>query len=111
MGDGKLAERFLDAATDVLRRGRDEETEAIAAAGTLLADTVTDGGRLFAFGAGHSSLAAQDMVYRAGGLALMNLLAVPGAVGVEAPAPLRLALERVDGLATPGRDTSPRRSG
>lgn len=87
MGDSKLAERFFDAATDLLQRVRDEETEAIAAAGTLIADTVAGGGRLFAFGAGHSSLAAQDMVYREGGLALMNLLAVPGAVGVEAPAP------------------------
>ncbi|MBA2807049.1 SIS domain-containing protein [Streptomyces sp. KM273126] len=111
MGDSKLAERFFDAATDLLRQVRDEEAEAIAAAGTLIADTVADGGRLFAFGAGHSSLAAQDMVYRAGGLALMNLLAVPGAVGVEAPATLGSALERVDGLATAVLDTSPLRSG
>lgn len=111
MGDSKLAERFFDAATDLLRRVRDEETEAISAAGTLIADTVADGGRLFAFGAGHSSLAAQDMVYRAGGLALMNLLAVPGAVGVESPATLGSALERVDGLATAVLDNSPLRSG
>ncbi|WP_189876358.1 SIS domain-containing protein [Streptomyces bluensis] len=111
MGDSKLAERFFDAATDLLRQVRDEEAEAITAAGTLIADTVADGGRLFAFGAGHSSLAAQDMVYRAGGLALMNLLAVPGAVGVEAPATLGSALERVGGLATAVLDTSPLRSG
>ncbi|MFI1731456.1 SIS domain-containing protein [Streptomyces acidicola] len=111
MGDSKLAERFFDAATDLLRQVRDEEAEAIAAAGTLIADTVADGGRLFAYGAGHSSLAAQDMVYRAGGLALMNLLAVPGAVGVEAPATLGSALERVDGLATAVLDTSPLSSG
>ncbi|GAA3787889.1 SIS domain-containing protein [Streptomyces phyllanthi] len=111
MGDSKLAEQFFDAATDLLRRVRDEEAETIAAAGTLIADTVADGGRLFAYGAGHSSLAAQDLVYRAGGLALMNLLAVPGAVGVEAPATLGSALERVEGLASVVLDTSPLRSG
>ncbi|MGI5455721.1 SIS domain-containing protein [Streptomyces sp. CA-249302] len=112
MSDGKLADQFFDAAIDLLERVRDEEGEAIAAAGTLLADTVADGGRLFAFGAGHSSLAAQDVVYRAGGLALMNLLAVPGVVGVDVmPATLGSALERVDGLASAVLDTSPLRAG
>ncbi|MGW3283616.1 SIS domain-containing protein [Streptomyces sp. NPDC001002] len=112
MSDGTPADQFLDAAIGLLRRVREEEAESIAAAGTLLADTVATGGRLFAFGAGHSSLAAQDVVYRAGGLALMNLLAVPGAVGVDVmPATLGSALERVDGLASAVLDTSPVRAG
>ena len=112
MSDRKPAGQFLDAAIDLLRRVRDEEADAIEAAGTLLADTVRDGGRLFAFGAGHSSLAAQDVVYRAGGLALMNLLAVPGVVGVDVmPATLGSALERVDGLASAVLDSSPLRAG
>ena len=85
MSDRAPAGQFLDAAIGLLERLRDEEADGIAAAGTLLADTVADGGRLFAFGAGHSSLAAQDLVYRAGGLALMNLLVVPGVVGVDQP--------------------------
>jgi uncharacterized phosphosugar-binding protein len=112
MSDGKLADQFFDAAIDLLQRVRDEETQSITAAGTLLADTVAGGGRLFAFGAGHSSLAAQDVVYRAGGLALMNLLAVPGVVGVDVmPATLGSALERVDGLASAVLETSPLRAG
>ncbi|MFE7973635.1 SIS domain-containing protein [Streptomyces shenzhenensis] len=112
MSDGTTADQFFDAAIGLLQRVRDEESAAIAAAGTLLADTVEAGGRLFAFGAGHSSLAAQDIVYRAGGLALMNLLAVPGAVGVDVvPATLGSALERVDGLASAVLDTSPLRAG
>ncbi|MFJ5915483.1 SIS domain-containing protein [Streptomyces ardesiacus] len=112
MSDRKPAGQFLDAAIDLLRRVRDEEAASIEAAGTLLADTVQGGGRLFAFGAGHSSLAAQDVVYRAGGLALMNLLAVPGVVGVDVmPATLGSALERVDGLASAVLDSSPLRAG
>ncbi|MEV6050252.1 SIS domain-containing protein [Streptomyces sp. NPDC052107] len=112
MSDGTPADLFFDAAIGLLQRVREEEAESIAAAGTLLADTVAAGGRLFAFGAGHSSLAAQDVVYRAGGLALMNLLAVPGVVGVDVtPATLGSALERVDGLASAVLDTSPVRSG
>ncbi|MFF3330397.1 SIS domain-containing protein [Streptomyces sp. NPDC002888] len=112
MSDSKPAGQFFDAAITLLQRVRDEEAENIEAAGTLLADTVASGGRLFAFGAGHSSLAAQDVVYRAGGLALMNLLAVPGVVGVDVmPATLGSALERVDGLATAVLDSSPVREG
>ncbi|MEU3094133.1 SIS domain-containing protein [Streptomyces sp. NPDC006967] len=112
MSDRTPADRFLDAAIGLLGRIRDEEAESVAAAGTLLADTVADGGRLFAFGAGHSSLAAQDLVYRAGGLALMNLLTVPGVVGVDVmPATLGSALERVDGLASAVLESSPLRAG
>ncbi|MFE6172866.1 SIS domain-containing protein [Streptomyces sp. NPDC056464] len=112
MSDSKPADQFFDAAIGMLQRVRAEEAENIEAAGTLLADTVADGGRLFAFGAGHSSLAAQDIVYRAGGLALMNLLAVPGVVGVDVmPATLGSALERVDGLASVVLDSSPLRAG
>ncbi|MFB9462150.1 SIS domain-containing protein [Streptomyces cinereospinus] len=112
MGDSTPADRYLDAAIGLLQRVREEEAEAVAAAGALLAGTVAAGGRLFAFGAGHSSLAAQDVVYRAGGLALMNLLAVPGVVGVDVmPATLGSALEHVDGLATAVLASSPLRAG
>ncbi|MEU1053499.1 SIS domain-containing protein [Streptomyces sp. NPDC005876] len=112
MSDRKPAGQFLDAAIDLLHRVREEEAGSVEAAGTLLADTVERGGRLFAFGAGHSSLAAQDVVYRAGGLALMNLLVVPGVVGVDVmPATLGSALERVDGLASAVLDSSPLRAG
>jgi uncharacterized phosphosugar-binding protein len=112
MSDGTLSGQFFDAAIGLLQRVRDEEASSIEAAGNLLADTVTSGGRLFAFGAGHSSLPAQDVVYRAGGLALMNLLTVPGVVGVDVmPATLGSALERVDGLASAVLDCSPLRAG
>ncbi|MER6912425.1 SIS domain-containing protein [Streptomyces sp. NPDC000594] len=112
MSESKLAGQFFDAAIGLLHRVRDEEAENIAAAGEAIAATVTGGGRLFAFGAGHSSLPAQDVVYRAGGLALMNLLAIPGMVGVDVmPATLGSALERVEGLAAAVIDTSPLRRG
>jgi uncharacterized phosphosugar-binding protein len=112
MSESKLAGQFFDAAIGLLQRVRDEEAANVAAAGVAIADTVAAGGRLFAFGAGHSSLAAQDVVYRAGGLALMNLLAVPGVVGVDVmPATLGSALERVDGLASAVLDSSPVRAG
>lgn len=107
-----LADRYFDAAIALLRQVRDEEADAIKAAATAVADAVASDARVFVFGAGHSSLPAQDVVYRAGGLALINLLAVPGVVGVDVmPATLGSALERVDGLAGVVLDTSPIRRG
>ncbi|MBB5119507.1 hypothetical protein AF335_28630 [Streptomyces eurocidicus] len=112
MSENKLAGQFFDAAIGLLQRVRDEEAGRIAEAGSLIADTVADGGRLFVFGAGHSSLPAQDVVYRAGGLALINLLAVPGVMGLDiVPATLGSALERVNGLAGAVLDTSPAQPG
>ncbi|MFF4156239.1 SIS domain-containing protein [Streptomyces sp. NPDC001678] len=112
MSESKPAGQFFDAAIGLLRRVRDEEAGPVADAGAMIADTVAAGGRVFVFGAGHSSLPAQDVVYRAGGLALVNLLAVPGVVGIDVmPATLGSALERVDGLAGAVLDTSPARPG
>ncbi|MEU3184505.1 SIS domain-containing protein [Streptomyces sp. NPDC006923] len=112
MSESKLAGQFFDAAISLLERVRDEESANVAAAGAAIAGAVAAGGRLFAFGAGHSSLAAQDVVYRAGGFAVMNLLAVPGVVGVDVmPATLGSALERVDGLASAVLASSPAAAG
>ncbi|WP_037915607.1 SIS domain-containing protein [Actinacidiphila yeochonensis] len=107
-----LSDRYFDAAAALLRRVRDEERGTLRQAGAAVADALSAGGRVFAFGAGHSSLPAQDVVYRAGGLAVVNLLAVPGAVGVDVvPATLGSALERVGGLAAAVLETSPARAG
>ncbi|MFE3767025.1 SIS domain-containing protein [Streptomyces sp. NPDC059104] len=112
MSESKLAGQFFDAAIGLLERVRAEEGTRIAEAGAVIAEAVAGGKRLFAFGAGHSSLPAQDVVYRAGGLALMNFLAVPGTAGVDVmPATLGSALERVDGLAGAVLDSSPASDG
>ncbi|TDC70021.1 SIS domain-containing protein [Streptomyces hainanensis] len=107
-----LGSRFLDAAIELLRQVRDREHDSVVRAAVLLADTVMAGGKIFAYGAGHSALPAQDLVYRAGGLALVNLLAVPGTTGVDvSPATLGSALEHVGGLATATLDNSPATAG
>lgn len=112
MSESELSTQFFDRAIDLLRQVKDQEAGNVAEAGALLARTIAARQRVFAYGAGHSALAAQDIVYRAGGLAVINLLPVPGAVGVETvPATLGSALERVEGLATAVLDTSPAQKG
>ncbi|MDT0343184.1 SIS domain-containing protein [Streptomyces litchfieldiae] len=112
MSESTLAGQFFDAAIGLLRDARESQAAAIAGAADLIAGTVTAGGKLFAYGAGHSSLPAQDLVYRAGGLALVNLLTVPGTTGVDVtPATLGSALEHVGGLAAATLDSSPAAAG
>ncbi|RKN41690.1 sugar isomerase domain-containing protein [Streptomyces hoynatensis] len=107
-----LASQFFDAAIGLLAETREREADRIAEAAGLIAGTVAAGGTLFAYGAGHSALPAQDLVYRAGGLALVNLLSVPGTTGVDvSPATLGSALEHVAGLAPAVLDSSPARPG
>ncbi|WP_354641913.1 SIS domain-containing protein [Kitasatospora camelliae] len=107
-----LVGQYLDAAVAHLERIRGEEAATIDTAAELLAEAVEGDRRIFVFGAGHSSLAAQDVVYRAGGLVVINLLNVPGMTGVNVmPAPLGSALERVSGLATATLDLTPARAG
>jgi uncharacterized phosphosugar-binding protein len=107
-----LVQQYFDAAVRQLQRVREEEAGRIEEAAELLAGAVADGRRIFTFGAGHSSLAAQDVVYRAGGLVVVNLLNVPGMTGVNVmPAPLGSALERVSGLATATLDLTPAAEG
>ncbi|WP_326597418.1 SIS domain-containing protein [Streptomyces sp. NBC_01803] len=112
MSEITLADRFFDAAIGLLRTARERQAPRIAEAAALIADTVAAGGKLFAHGAGHSALPAQDLVYRAGGLALVNLLSVPGTTGVDiSPATLGSALEHVAGLAPATLDASPADAG
>ncbi|WP_052849768.1 SIS domain-containing protein [Streptomyces avicenniae] len=109
---GTLADQFFDAAIGLLSRVREQEKDRIDQAADLIARTVTAGGRIFVSGTGHSALPAQDLVYRAGGLAVVNLLGVPGATGVDGnPATLGSALEHVTGLAAAVLHNSPSRPG
>lgn len=45
-----------------------QETDKIAQAGTMLAETLEQDGLLYVFGCGHSHMLAEELFYRAGGL-------------------------------------------
>lgn len=60
-----------------------EEEKAIDDASQLMADAIQSGNRLFGFGCSHSSLPIQDVVYRAGGLMLMNPIYAPGIASLD----------------------------
>ncbi|NDL58348.1 sugar isomerase domain-containing protein [Phytoactinopolyspora sp. XMNu-373] len=106
------ARRYLDAAIGILQQIADDEAENVAEVGGRIAESIAGGARLFAFGCGHSALAVQEIVYRAGGLMLVNPLLGPGVDSMTVrPATLTSKLERLSGYAPALIETSPLRAG
>ncbi len=103
---------YLDTVIDLINRIKTEEAENITRAAVLLADTITDGNNIFAFGCTHSSLPIQDLVYRAGGLMLVNPLFGPGIASLDIkPTTMSSAIEQIPGYAKIILDNSPAKSG
>ena len=107
-----LARTYLNTVIDLLSRLRDEELDAVGQAAKLIADAIELGHNLFAFGCTHSSLPIQDLVYRAGGLMLVNPLFGPGITALDIkPTTLSSAMEQMEGYAKVILDNSPMKSG
>jgi uncharacterized phosphosugar-binding protein len=107
-----MSDAYFDAVTELLRTVRDTERERIDTAAETTAAALAEERRLFAFGGSHSALPVQDIVYRAGGLMLVNPLLAPGLGGVETrPATLGTALERLPGYASVLLENGPVRQG
>ncbi|MET7301409.1 SIS domain-containing protein [Embleya sp. NPDC005575] len=107
----ELGARYLDAAIGLLERLRDEELPTIDRAADRVAQALAAGGRLFVFGGGHSALAAQDVIYRAGGLILANPLIAPGNELSVRPITVSTAVEKLAELAGPVLDGAGLRKG
>ncbi len=104
--------KYLDTAIDLLKRIRDEEMDSIEQAARLMADAIQSGQRIFAFGCTHSSLPVQDIVYRAGGLMLVNPIFGPGITALDVkPTTISSAMEQMPGYAKVILDNSPIRAG
>jgi uncharacterized phosphosugar-binding protein len=65
---------YLNRIHELLDEQHNAGAEHIAAAGERLATIIAEGGIIHAFGSGHSSLLAQEVFHRAGGLAPINAM-------------------------------------
>ena len=64
--------RYIEGLQAILERIKREQTTEIRRAGRLVADTLSAGGIVHAFGTGHSHLIADEAFFRAGGIAAVN---------------------------------------
>lgn len=96
----------------LLDRLDQEEMPQIEQAAGLLVEAIMGGHSIFAFGCTHSSLPIQDLVYRAGGLMLINPIYAPALTAMDArPPTLSSSIERISGYAEAILDNTPIRSG
>jgi len=105
------AKEYLQSARDAVGKLIDSQLDNIQSAAILLTDTIASGGSLFSFGASHSFMMTEEMVYRTGGLMLMNPIYPHGMnLGVR-PLTLTSQLERVPGLGRELLAQSPAKAG
>jgi uncharacterized phosphosugar-binding protein len=90
--------RYFDATRDLLARVAMEQADALQAAVDLVAPSLLGGGIWHLFGTGHSHLAAEELYFRAGGLAPVNAILFPALMQHEGPV-TSTRLERLPGLA------------
>lgn len=106
-----LGTRYLSAAGDVLAQVAKTQMPNIAHAAGLLADAIVEGRSLFSFGASHAFMVTEELVYRAGGLMLVNPIQPHGMTLGVRPLTLTSRLERVVGLGRELLAQSPARKG
>ncbi|NPV81746.1 MAG: SIS domain-containing protein [Firmicutes bacterium] len=95
-----LAERYFDTVGKVLDEIRRTQMDSIHTASQMIADSIIAGGVLYVFGASHTGILTQELVYRAGGLMLVNPIFAPGLSLDVRPAPMTSEIERLPGYGT-----------
>ncbi len=106
-----VAARYLEHIAGVIARLAVEELPAIEAAAERVAGAVKEGHLVHTLGCGHSSLVAQEVFYRSGGLMLVNCLFPPGQLLNERPVTITTQMERVPGLAGAALDGASAQAG
>lgn len=83
---------------DVLQRIVETQMEQIERAAEIAADAIAQDGILYTFGTGHSHVIAEDVAYRAGGLAPVDAILEPSLTG-HTKVWQSEYMERVEGMA------------
>ena len=91
-------QRYLSGAVSVLEGIATDQWPVIRAGAESVADTIAGGGLVHVFGTGHSHMLAEEMFYRAGGLAAINPILVDSLM-LHVGAEESTRLERQEGLA------------
>lgn len=102
-----LGKRYFAEIRRLLDEVEETQAEKMQKAADLLAERIMSGNRLFIFGCSHAAMLAEEMVYRAGGLVLMNPIFGPGLALTERPVSRTSKLERLEGYARIVLESSP----
>lgn len=89
--------QYLDAVVVGLEALRDRASNGIMTAATWAADTIEHDGIIRVFGSAHAGILADEVTYRAGGLACVSPVRIPGLLTTVRPITATSERERRDG--------------
>ncbi len=92
------AEAYLKSAQEALARVAETQRGAVGEAASLLVETIMAGRSLFSFGATHSFILTEELVYRTGGLMLVNPIYPHGMNLTVRPMTQTSRFERIPGI-------------
>jgi uncharacterized phosphosugar-binding protein len=92
------AEAYFDAVESGLAKLRATQLANIKAGAEILVEAIISGHRTFSFGATHSFILTEELVYRTGGLMLINPIYPHGMNLSVRPMPMTSQLERLEGM-------------
>jgi uncharacterized phosphosugar-binding protein/N-acetylglucosamine kinase-like BadF-type ATPase len=101
---------YLENVIRLIRTVEAEELPNIRRAAALVARCIADGGQVHVFGSGHSHIIAEELFYRAGGLANVNPILISSLM-LHGGAALSTQLERLSGIGRAVMDDQDVREG
>lgn len=104
------AESYLEGAQESIRKVK-ENLEQIKQAAALLSRTIQAGNAVFSFGATHSFIMTEELVYRSGGLMLVNPIMPHGMNLTVRPMTMTSQMERVPEIGRIYLENSPAKAG
>lgn len=105
------AEAYFEAVQQGLQRLRETQLDAIKAGAEMFVEAIVGGRKLFAFGATHSFILPMELVYRTGGLMLVNPIYPHGMDLSVRPVPLTSQIERIEGYGRALLEATPAAEG
>ncbi len=88
---------YLDHIGEILERIRTTQWDSIDRCARQMAHAIAEGHSVYAFGASHASILAQEMFYRTGGLAVLNAILPSEFMLNTRPVTQTSAMERLSG--------------
>lgn len=92
-------DRYINIVLDIIDKIQNEQKGAMIQVSELFSDTIQGGNTIYITGCSHSSIFAQEVFYRAGGLMLMNPIFLPGMTLETFPPTRTSKVERISGIA------------
>ncbi len=88
---------YLEHVQDILRRVKDTQWESMDTCAKKMAETIAAKHCVFAFGASHAGILAQELFYRTGGLAVLNAILPSEFMLNTRPVTQTSTMEKLDG--------------